>query len=288
MIIVDPNRPRGIVWIASYPKSGNTWIRIFLYHLIRLTEGVERTDNDLDALDRASGYESRFFSLFEELLEKPLTEATPKEVAEIRASAHAAVAERAESVLLIKNHNVLGNVFGHPMVNLNVSAGTIYMVRDPRDIVLSLADHLGCNVDQAIDVMNRSAYSTENSKESAFEVWGSWSEHVKGWTMVPSEAVIIVRYEDLLSDPFTQFTKVIRHLRQKPSEDHIREALKLSTFSELSDQEQRHGFRERSPRAERFFRVGKAGQWRAQLTPYQVRRIVGVHGEQMRKFGYEI
>ncbi len=286
MIIIDPNNPKGIVWIASYPKSGNTWIRIFIYHILRMMVGAEREENDLEVLSRATGYEARLFGLFDELLGKPVVEATKQEIAEVREHVHAAVFERAPRVAMVKTHNLLGMAYKHPTINLNVSAGTIYIVRDPRDVVVSLSDHLGCTLDQGIGVLNHSAYTSESDPEGAYEVWGSWSEHVKSWTMVPNQAVIVVRYEDLLEDPFKQFSAIVKHLRESPSEEQIREAIELSSFKSLYDQETAGGFRERSPHAERFFRVGKAGQWRGELSTQQVNTIVGAHGDMMRKFGY--
>ena len=132
---------RGIAWIASYPKSGNTWVRVFLYHLVRLQEGYPRADNDLHALDRASAYEARFYGLYQEVMGKPLTVATAEEVAAARSRVHALIVERAPSVALVKTHNFRGKIYGHRTINMKVSAGSIYIVRDPRDVVISLADH---------------------------------------------------------------------------------------------------------------------------------------------------
>ncbi|MCR4282913.1 MAG: sulfotransferase domain-containing protein, partial [Bauldia sp.] len=72
MINTDPRNPRGIVWIASYPKSGNTWLRMFLYQLMRIMGGHPREQDELNKLDRSSMYEARLFGLFEQSLGKPL------------------------------------------------------------------------------------------------------------------------------------------------------------------------------------------------------------------------
>ena len=277
---------RGIAWIASYPKSGNTWVRVFLYHLVRLQEGYPRADNDLHALDRASAYEARFYGLYQEIMGKPLAAATREEVAAARSRVHALIAERAPSVALVKTHNLLGKINGHRTINMKVSVGSIYIIRDPRDVAISLADHLGLSIDEAITVMETSAYATNNSAEVAFEVWGSWSQHVLSWTKVPNKAAIVVRYEDLLQDPHKNLTAIARHLHQFPPEEQINEAVALSSFEELYEQESKGDFRERSEHAERFFRVGKSGQWREQLRDSQAQRIVAAHGEQMNKFGY--
>ncbi len=287
MIVTDPKNPQGIVWLASYPKSGNTWMRVYLYHLMRIMNGLPRAENDLHALDRASTYEARLYGLFDQFLGKPLATASRQEVAVIRPQVHAAIVQRSEGVALIKTHSVLGQLGDIPTHNLAVSAGTIYIVRDPRDVAISLAAHSGTTIDQAITDMATPSYGTQNTDQHAFEIWGSWSEHTLSWTMRPHEAVLVVRYEDMLADPTTTFGAVAKHLRQKPTPEQLAEAIDLSAFKELRDAEIASGdFRERSERADRFFREGRAGEWREKLSPEQAQRIVDAHGEQMGKFGY--
>jgi hypothetical protein len=286
MIKSDPNNPRGIVWLASYPKSGNTWLRIFLYQLMRLIGGFPREADELNQLDRASMYESILFGLFEQALGQPLETATRQQVSMVRASVHAMIVERLNAVSLVKTHNVLGEVGGYPTVNLGVTAGGVYIIRDPRDVAPSLAKHLGCDIDEAIRVMNVPGFETNNKKESAFEIWGSWSQHVYSWTTPAHDMILVVRYEDMLAKPTETFGAILRHLRQRPREDQVLEAIELSSFDRLQRQEEERSFRERSERADRFFVSGKAGAWRDRLTPAQADRIVADHGVEMRRFGY--
>lgn len=287
MIVVDPRNPKGIVWLASYPKSGNTWMRVYLYHLMRLMNGLPRAENDLHALDKASTYEARLVGLFEEMLGKPLPEASRYEVALIRPQVHAAIVQRTDSISLVKTHAALGQLGNLPTHNLAVSCGTIYIVRDPRDIAISLAAHNGSTIDAAITDMETPSHGTQNSRDAAFEVWGSWSENALSWTDKPHKAVLVVRYEDMLGDPTPTFTAVAEHLRQKPTPEQVAEAIALSSFKELQEAEIAVGdFRERSERADRFFREGRAGEWREKLSPAQVERIETAHRDMMTKFGY--
>ncbi len=286
MIFVDPRNPRGIVWLASYPKSGNTWLRMFLYQLMRISEGFPREDDELNKLDRSSMYEARLFGLFDNALGKSLANATPAEVTNVRAGVHETIAERSGGVALVKTHNLLGHLDGKPIINLRVSAGSIYIVRDPRDIAPSLAKHIGRSLDEAIAVMARNGYGTNNAAELAFETWGSWSEHVESWTMRPSDAALIVRYEDMLTKPTEIFGDIVKHLRQSATQEQINEAIELSSFDKLRKQEESYDFRERSPRADRFFVSGKAGGWRDRLSSAQADAIVNAHSAMMRKFGY--
>ena len=287
MISADPSNPKGIVWLASYPKSGNTWLRMFLYQMQRIMGGHPREEDELNKLDRSSMYEARLFGLFNRILDKPVATATSQEVTEVRPVVHATVVERIQgSVALVKTHNLLGKIGEFPILNLAVSAGAIYIVRDPRDVATSLARHLGASIDVAIDVMDRHAYATTNNEEAAFETWGSWSEHVNSWTIDPSPRILVVRYEDMLAKPTETFTGVVKHLRQGPTAEQIAEAIELSSFDKLKRQEDSYDFRERSPRADRFFATGRAGAWRENLTAAQVEEINSSHRDIMRKFGY--
>jgi hypothetical protein len=287
MIYADPSKPKGIVWLASYPKSGNTWLRMFLYQIQRIMGGHPREEDELNKLDRSSMYEARLFGLFNRILDKPVATATAQEVTRVRPLVHATVVDRVQGgAALVKTHNLLGKIGKFPILNLAVSAGAIYVVRDPRDVAPSLAKHLGSSIDEAIRVMAQHAYATQNNEEAAFETWGSWSEHVNSWTMDPSPQVLIVRYEDMMAEPTETFSGIIKHLRQNPTAEQITEAIELSSFDKLKRQEDSYDFRERSPRADRFFVSGRAGGWRETLSEAQVKAIVAEHSGMMRKFGY--
>ncbi|HVY21506.1 MAG TPA: sulfotransferase domain-containing protein [Bauldia sp.] len=286
MINTDSENPRGIVWLASYPKSGNTWLRAFLYHLVRIGAGIPREDDELNKLDRASGYEAKLFGLFQQFLGKPLAAASRLEVMGVRSMVQLTVAERMPNVAMMKTHNLLGEVGGMPTINFGASAGAIYIVRDPRDVAPSLAKHLGTSIDQAIEVMATPAFATNNNAETAFEIWGTWSEHVESWTQTPNPSVLVVRYEDMLDQPTEIFGRIAAHLKQEPTEDQLAEAIELSSFDKLKQLEDKGEFRERSARAERFFVSGKAGSWRDKLTEEQAERVLRAHSAVMSQFGY--
>jgi hypothetical protein len=281
----SPQARRGIVWLASYPKSGNTWLRVFLYHLLRIAGGHPREDDELNRLERASIYETRKVDLFERVLGKPLAAASLAEIMQARPRVQAAIAQTTPGVALVKTHNLLGQVYGMPTVNPQASIGAIYVVRDPRDVAPSLANHLGSTVAKAVEVLNTSGYFTESSAEGASEVWGSWSEHVRSWTADPGPTLLVLRYEDMLADPVRSFTAVAKHLALTATARQIREAAELSSFGRLREQEARTGFAERPPNTERFFNTGKSGTWRERLTDDEVATIVTTHKAEMTRFG---
>jgi hypothetical protein len=286
MIRTIPKLPGGIVWLASYPKSGNTWLRVFLYHITRISLGIPLEGNDLHQLDRSSIYEARMFSLFAEMLGKPVAEADWREIVPIRPRLHAEVVRRSRRVTFVKTHMALAKVMNTPVINLDVTLGAVYVVRNPLDVVLSLADHLGFSVDEAITAMSMPGYYAKSAEEEVYEPWGSWSENIESWTGRKSDTIHVLRYEDLLDNPIKCFRSVTDHLRQNPMPAQLAEAVELSSFSRLSGIEKEADFRERSSHAERFFRVGRAGQWRDQLDDDQIRRMVSAQYRQMNRFGY--
>lgn len=286
MIAADPDDPKGIVWIASYPKSGNTWVRVFLHHLIRQAAGRPLEAHDLDALSRTSRSAAGRVDLFERVLDKPVTEADAFEIAAARPKVQRAIMEEGKGLVFAKTHSFLGRVFNVPLINRSASAGGVYVVRNPLDVAVSLASHLNVSHDGAIRSMGATLNASVGSEIAVPEIWGSWTENVASWTVDPPPVILVVRYEDLLADPRETFTEIVEHMRLDATPEQIDEAIALASFDRLQAEEETRGFAERLENTGRFFRVGRAGQWREQLSAEQVGQIVGDHGEQMRRFGY--
>ncbi len=287
MIAADANDPRGIVWIASYPKSGNTWIRLFLHHLLRLKRGRADGEREIDRLGETAPSFAGQIALFEQFMGKPMMQSDMKDVVTARAKVQEAMVKGAgRGVLPLKTHSFLGRVFDLPLINLGVSVGAIYVVRNPLDVALSLAPYLGLPLDLTIRTMAATMTAPPPSEILAPEIWGSWSENVRSWTTEPPPVIKVLRYEDLLDDPIGSFTSVAEHMRIGASPEEIAEAVAAASFERASREELSGGFAERPEGTERFFRVGKAGQWREGLTPAQVDMIVEAHEEQMARFGY--
>jgi Sulfotransferase domain len=270
-----------IIWLASYPKSGNTWARNFLHNLLRPKDDTYDINEMNELTTGALG--PRWYA---KLLKKPLEEASLDEVATVRAEAQGALAAAAEGLVFVKTHSALVTDLGTPAINKEVTAGAIYIVRDPLDVAHSYAHHLDIALDEAIEIMNREFAHTANTKEQVYEPLGSWSQHVRSWTHRPHQALHVMRYEDMLAKPELTFRRLCDFLLLKPTRDELAAALEKSSFERLQSQEEDRGFRERPEHADRFFREGKAGTWRKYLTGMQVRAIVEHHREQMARFGY--
>jgi hypothetical protein len=180
----------------------------------------------------------------------------------------------------MKTHSLLGKDHGYPTISVKATIGVIYIIRDPRDVVVSAADHYGLTVDQAIEMMaDKKARGRATPGTTVNELMGSWSDHVRSWTRWKHTPLLLLRYEDMRADSLGQLG--ITH-----DEARIRRAVEFSSFKALQAQEAQSGFIEKSLHSKRFFRAGRAGGWRDVLTPAQARAMEGIHAEQMRRFGY--
>lgn len=281
------SKQSGIVWIASYPKSGNTWTRAFLHNLISIMEGEEETEQDINGLNELTGWDisSKKYS---EIIGQPVQEVGRKEIAAARAKAHQEIADRTEGISLIKTHNALVIDRGYPAITPAVTSGAIYLVRNPLDVAISFAHHMSATVDEAISQMETEGLETNVNEMSIYEVYGSWSQHVASWTSKPNRAIYVMRYEDMKADPEKAFGNLARHLLMQPTRRQLQAAIDRSSFERLQAQEENAegGFKEKPKKAERFFRKGKAGEWRYGLRRDQIIRIITAHRGQMARFGY--
>ncbi|MGN6728461.1 MAG: sulfotransferase domain-containing protein [Rhodanobacteraceae bacterium] len=272
-----------LVWLASYPKSGNTWMRAFLANLIA-DRAEPLAPNGLKnyADDEASP------GRFTELAGRPSHELSFEEIAELRPRVHALIAQRASGTRLVKSHNMTGSSDGHPLYNWQVTAGAIYLVRNPLDVAVSMTHHFGLTVDEAIERLANENVATANDAMFVSQMLGSWSRHVAGWAEVAERLgpkVLVLRYEDLLDKPAKHFAKAAKLLNIH-DKARMERAVRHAGFQTLSALEKREGFIEAANEQSRFFRAGRANQWREALSREQVARVIGDHREQMARFKY--
>ncbi len=264
-----------IVWLASYPKSGNTWVRSFLHNYILRPE----TPHSINALLEFSVAENAaaFFGADGKVLD-------PAQVQRLRPGVHAQLTQLHPDLVFVKTHNANRAVEGIALCTPEHTAGAVYIVRDPRDVALSYAAYTGRPVDEIIDFMAHDQAATASDERQVFELLSSWSGHVRSWVASPKR--LLMRYEDLLVEPERYFARLVRFLGTGTvDEARLARAVAFSSFATLAAQEARDGF-ESGGRHGPFFRTGQAGQWKTRLTPAQAARIADAHGEIMGKLGY--
>jgi hypothetical protein len=289
----------GLVWLASYPKSGNTWFRMLISNLG--TEGETPADINKPTertpiaaarrpFDEVTALDSLLIGLDDADRLRPAVYRTiacgdyidpmwPR-------PRHPAQAPR-----IMKVHDAYGPTpDGEPL--LAAAQAAIVIVRDPRAIAPSLAGHLDCTLDRAIESLG-SAAAVFGARDRGFspqlrQRLLSWSAHVESWLDQRDVPVHLVRYEDLQANTAALFRDAMRFAGRDISAAEAERAAGLADFSELQAQERAQGFRER-PRSSRvFFRRGKAQAWRDELSSAQVARIEAAHGRVMRRLGYTL
>lgn len=270
-----------LIWLASYPKSGNTWMRSFLHNLFR---GGEEPVDINEITDFCLGESSAHW--YAARAGKPLGELSEEELAKLRPVVHRDFTTVFPDSVFVKTHNYLGEFCGVPLHTMDVTAGGIYVLRNPLDVVISVSHHFNQTIDEAIDHLADEGFMVGNMDTHVIEVHRSWSTHVRSWTQNPSPQLLVVRYEDLLHKPRKYFKQVTSFLGLKPPPARLERAIRNSSFRALKNMEQKGGFKERPKEAKSFFREGRSDQWREVLTPDQIRRIIRDHHVQMERFGY--
>ena len=271
-----------ICWIASYPKSGNTWMRAFIANYL----ANESRPVDINTLHERSQGEAKAFRYAPYIPDGDTTSLDLEEICAIRTKVHADIAREAQGTTFVKTHNFHGAFHGYPLHNSSVTSGGIYIVRNPLDVAVSVAKYFDFTIDEAIELMAEDMTGTMNEVENVPQVISSWSMNVSSWAQDHNAAVLILRYEDMLDKPLKAFRKVISFIGQPRDDQRLKKAVNFSSFRQMREQEQAGGFVERHEDAKSFFRAGRKNQWRDQLGESQVRAIVDTHREQMARFRY--
>ena len=271
----------GIVWLASYPKSGNTWVRAFLANLFANPEApvpVNRLPNFVHADHVGAHYEA--------VSGKPFAQLTDADIHRLRPAVQRHLAAASERTIFCKTHNALTTLDGLPTIDRAVTQGVIYVVRNPLDVCLSYADHYGMDLEKASWALCASTNRIMTEPTTAFQVLGSWSDHARSWVLPPRMPHHVMRYEDMIARPIETFRALTTFLVLPDDAARLKKAVAFSRFDTLRRLEAEDGFVERSPHSRRFFRSGKVGQWRGKLAQPQIDRLVEHHRDVMRHFGY--
>ena len=269
-----------ITWLASYPKSGNTWVRMFLS-----AYSTDSLDINRPALSTGDNHPY----CWQNAAMKPITELTDGEKLLLRPAALLHLLEmkfQGANPFLVKTHWFNMVLEGCQTIPQMLTKRAVYVLRDPRDVAISFSRHFSSTVDEAIEAMGQERHAILDEKKLP-SVTGTWSAHVESWTKSKPYPVGVMKYEEMLDDPVRRFTGMLEFLEMPLDEARIARAIAACSFDRLQAQESEKGFRERKGDAP-FFHTGKAGGWQDKLSDKQVRRIERDHGEVMTAQGYEL
>jgi hypothetical protein len=270
-----------ITWIASYPKSGNTWVRAIVDRIVHPERAL-----DINALGKTAPSFARLTQKFVERNGIALPGSAPGEVRRWWTPVQREVCKAADGPIFVKTHNVAARFDSGPFPDPPSTARAIYILRDPRDGALSYAWHYKMTLGLAVVALcTSSAFNIKQEQLGVTELLMSWGEHVQGWTSLKRCPLLVLRYEDLLADPAAGVRKIATFLDKPVSADQVAAIVAATAFDQLKGQEKARGFNE-SVRPDGFFRAGIAGQWREVEDQSVFAPLIDKNGPIMRKHGY--
>ena len=256
-----------IFWIASYPKSGNTWLRSLLSSYFYSENGLF----DQSLLGKIGQFpEKKYFSDFD--YNPSIITDTSKFW--IRAQEKI---NKDKKLKFFKTHNVLGAIDGNSFTNIKNTMGCIYIVRDPRNVITSLKNHYEMSDDEALTFMMNEKkfiydYHSKNDY-SDFQFISSWEKNYKSWTNQNILSVKLIKYENLYDKTFEVFKSIIEFINKLSNSKKIFDSKKAkisiqsSTFDKLKNIEETDGFLEsilskNDPKKIPFFHLGPKNDWK--------------------------
>lgn len=273
-----------IVWLASYPKSGNTWMRILLANYL------QNGDEPADINRLGSGPIASARQAFDERVAVEAADLTPDEVDRLRPAVYEQISNDAQGILFMKVHDAFTlNNAGQPLFPEAATQGVLYLVRNPLDVAVSFAHHNAQPVEKTVETMgaaeSKYAHRPDRLPSQLRQQLLSWSQHVESW-LNSGFNVNVVRYEDMKADTVRRFTDVVSYCELDTDPDRIAKAVQFSQFDSVRKQEQEKGFRERVRQSNSFFRKGAVGSWREELSPELIEKLISDHGPVMQRLGY--
>lgn len=276
-----------IVWLSSYPKSGNTWVRCFL-------EAYILQEVDLNNIMTSVGDDTAARCLPGDGTEPhklPVqVQVLLRGMGLVRLVHQYQRDDLFEKVpLFVKTHNAHMLCNGVELIPEALTKAVIHIVRDPRDVIVSFAKHTGNDMDKTIEIFtDRLRVLADKRVPKMFDFISSWNQQVSSYANADSHNVMIVKYEDLKRDPEAEFERIIKHAGMPFDKERMKQAIEAVEISKLQEKEKKEGFMESSPFAKNeFFGPGKVGNWQDKLTENQLFRIEKECRSMMKRFGYE-
>ncbi len=270
-----------IVWLASYPKSGNTWTRAFLANYL-VNPDAPIPINQINRFGMGDSIAKTYHMVAGWQIDLNNIEL----VLSLREKVLRGIVANNADVNFTKTHNIKKVARGVELIPDRFTRSAIYILRNPLDMVLSYARHYGITVEDAVKRIGNADNGNAPTATTTGEFLGNWSGHVDSWTAPAPYPVLVLRYEDLLEDPEAHFAKIVEHIGMPLESKRLKKAIKFSSFKELSKQEKKDGFVEKSEQAKTFFTKGTSGQWKDELDNDLVRRIRRDHRIVMKRYGY--
>ena len=280
-----------IIWIASYPKSGNTWLRALLASYYFTNEG----SFSLSLLDKIDNFPSdKFFKEYNDQFSK--VEDTSKYWLKEQEKIN-----KKNKITFLKTHSAICKINGNSFTNKENSIGAIYIVRDPRNVITSISNHYQISIEDAFQFMKDEKRGIINKKDGRYlgfqAVW-SWSINQKTWVENNLFPVLVIKYEDLLNETYNTFRKVIEFINKISNSSKTfnkskgKNSIKNTSFEKLQRMENDHGFAEAmnkkgTNKKIKFFNLGQKNNYKNLLSQDLIIKMNEFYKEELIKFNYE-
>jgi len=280
-----------IIWLASYPKSGNTWLRSLLSGYFFSKDG----SFSFDLLKYIDQYPSPlYFEKYKDLFSKPESTSRYWLKEQVRINTD-------NKLRFFKTHNAMCKINNNSFTDEKNTLGAIYIIRDPRNVLSSLAHHYQINKEEALDFMKdekRCIIEKRQNRFLGFNALFSWAFHQKSWSECKKFPVLTIRYEDLETDTFQtlkkvyEFIKKIAKLKDSFDKEKGKKIIKVCEFENLQKMEKENGFKEsmigkNSNEKLRFFNLGKENNYKKLLDDNLINQMNFLYQEQLQKYYYE-
>ena len=280
-----------IFWIASYPKSGNTWLRTLISAYYYSKDGIYN-ENLIKNIGQFP--EKKHFQGFNYLSQVAI------DTTRFWLKAQEKINED-KKLRFFKTHNVFGSINGRKFTNRENSIGCIYIIRDPRNVITSLKNHYELDYPDALSWMlnpKKFIHDYENLREYGdFQFISSWENNYKSWKSQHEMPLKIIKYEDLMDKTYVVFTEIIKFINKitKNSEQinksKIKNSIKSTSFNKLKTNEKKFGFSEsikskKSNRQIPFFFLGPDNKWNKNLDNELKNKLNKVFDKNLKEFSY--
>jgi hypothetical protein len=276
-----------IIWIASYPKSGNTLLRSLLASYFFSNDGNFEF-NDLNHIKQ--------FPAIENFRKLGIDLSNESEVFQNFIEAQKLINKENNKIKFIKTHSSLCKINNCNFTDLKNTLGVIYIVRDPRNVVTSFAHHYNLNVEQATDTLideTRWLIKTEKMYKTFL---GSWNVNYNSWKQL-NERFMLVKYEDLVNKKKTTLIKIFKFIQTLNNEElkidmvKVNKVIKSTEFYKMKTLEQKQIFTESSIESDTgkrkaFFNLGLKNDWKKILDDKNRKKIETSFKKEMSELGY--
>ena len=277
-----------IIWLASYPKSGNTWLRSIVSSLLYSESG----NFDFELLKNIRQFPEKQF--FKDIIDDF------SNFNEIKRNWIAAQEKinLSQNLRIFKTHQGKYTLGEHNFTNDNNTLAVIYIVRDPRNLVKSISHHFNFTLDKACEFLLSpeiigNGKSWKEKKDGMYTLLGRWNDNYRSWT-TNKDNLLLIKYEDLVKDVDTQVNRIIdflkRYTKFDTNTDKKKNIIKTTSFKNLQDMEKKGKFIEnafsKDMKKINFFHLGPKNIWKDSLNKNILKKIENGFSKEMQELGY--